>query len=203
MIATDEFVFLHVPKTGGSFIASLLREHCEVRELGDHRSVVELPPELERLPKFAVVRNPWAWYVSYYDFMRRVDDGNPVWLALSDGGRLGFKVTTMRALGIGAPVAEHFPQPVSRGVALYRWWWWFVTRRREDLEVCRQESLRTDLAAFLERHSRNHALREAVLHAPAVNVGNGTSYRERYDDELRELVRERHPELIRRFGYDF
>lgn len=240
MIATPHFVFLHVPKTGGSFVCSLLRQHCEVTEFGDHACVTSLPSELTDLPKFVLVRNPWAWYVSYYQFMMRIRDGNPLFEGLTEGGTLGFEETVRRACGEG-PDIPYVPRVVSEGMPLYQWWWNEVvadwptvdpveagsaqlrepaigrtastavreagpashTMTRAPIEVGKQESLRQDLVAFLDRYDvPGKQLRKAVLEAAPANEGSVRDYRGLYTPELRELVREKHPMMLM-YGYEF
>ena len=69
MLVTEQFVFVHVPKTGGSFVRTLIRTHMRVvAEYTDHASYDKLPPEFADLPVLRVVRNPWDWYVSHYHY---------------------------------------------------------------------------------------------------------------------------------------
>ncbi len=87
MIVTDRFVFLHYPKTGGLFVAEVLKElHARLglpcRELlmpnlkrvgGDsvrnpHGTWEQIPAEDRSKPVFAVVRNPFDRYVSTYEY---------------------------------------------------------------------------------------------------------------------------------------
>ena len=91
MLVTDSFVFLHIPKTGGGFIQSVIGEHLPVQ---DHEAAIEhptwshepydsLPARWRHLPAFCVLRNPWDWYVSWFHYQRergpyrRATDGDP------------------------------------------------------------------------------------------------------------------------------
>jgi len=65
MIIDKYFVFLHVPKTGGTWIRNILRNRTTfVHEFKDHR--FQIPTEQQHKPVFAFVRNPWDFYVSAY-----------------------------------------------------------------------------------------------------------------------------------------
>jgi hypothetical protein len=74
MLIHDRFVFLHVPKTGGTFLRRILQQELpECRPLPDmprsaHFGWDKIPPEAAGLPVLAFVRNPWDWYVSWYSF---------------------------------------------------------------------------------------------------------------------------------------
>lgn len=80
MLITEHFVFIHLPRTGGTF----LRRACsgsDVRVLvtKGHLGVEHIPEEHSDLPIFAVIRNPWDWYVSWYQWVRAhpEPDDNP------------------------------------------------------------------------------------------------------------------------------
>ena len=82
-LVTDDFVFLHVPKTGGTTfrkIAHISRlkssefgihtgldaePHWHV-EYSFHCGIPRVPVKYHHLPRVCMVRNPWDWYVSYY-----------------------------------------------------------------------------------------------------------------------------------------
>jgi len=68
VLVTKGFVFVHIPKTGGSFIQTVIGEHLPVLDLSSytHTPYAELPERWRHLPAFCVVRNPWDWYVSWF-----------------------------------------------------------------------------------------------------------------------------------------
>src|SRR5579862_9270560 len=106
MIATRDFIFLHVHKTGGQFVNRLLLQYLPgARRIGYHLPRSEAPPELRGLPALAFVRNPWDWYVSWYAFNAPVPLRNPIFRAVADSGRLDFKQAIGNLLRLGDP--EH------------------------------------------------------------------------------------------------
>jgi hypothetical protein len=94
MIITDRFNFVHVPKTGGTFVTSVLLRLYDVRwtwlthllssmkknlvyrrphgtfiyNNNKHGTCAEVPPEHQHKPMLVVVRNPFDLYVSQYEF---------------------------------------------------------------------------------------------------------------------------------------
>lgn len=97
MNVTPYFVFVHMPKTGGTFVAQVLREidtpdwiqpkiarkiyfrvkNTLVRtlkiqsthlELEKHATCGQIPKEFQHLPILSCMRNPFDWYVSNYRF---------------------------------------------------------------------------------------------------------------------------------------
>ena len=71
MILTDDFVYLHMEKTGGTFVTSMLervygRDHLVNME--KHGTVSDIPPDYATRPVVATLRNPYERYVSQYRF---------------------------------------------------------------------------------------------------------------------------------------
>jgi hypothetical protein len=75
MIATDHFTFVHLHKSGGSFVSQfLLRFFPSARRIGYHYPLAAMPPVLRSRPVLGCVRNPWDFYVSYHVFQAEVLD---------------------------------------------------------------------------------------------------------------------------------
>ena len=87
MILTKRFVYIHLPKTGGTFVTKVLerlmkpappRNFLErlarkvrgraYRDTNKHGVMDEIPPSHRGLPVFTTVRNPYDRYVSQYAF---------------------------------------------------------------------------------------------------------------------------------------
>ena len=62
MLATNEFVFLHMFRTGGTSINSSFKG----KMVGYHRPRSLIPKEYAHLPIVGNVRNPFDWYVDIY-----------------------------------------------------------------------------------------------------------------------------------------
>jgi hypothetical protein len=210
MLITRDFVFVHLPKTGGTFIQKVCRENMPIeRKLRDHLSVLEIPPEYAHLPIFATIRNPWDWYVSWHHFQAGLPEPDPTWAKFSSSGRLGFELTVTRACGKAIDSPVWLIEALQRRDWDYYTFWWWTTyggpgRRGPQIDVGRQESLREDFTAFLDRHSiPGDELRKAVASEPPFNVTERGEYRDYYNDELRELVERKSRRLIGEYGYSF
>ena len=126
MIATPRFVFLHLHKSGGTFVNEcLLRFVPGARQLGYHLPRSRIPAEFAGLPCIGLVRNPWAYYVSWYSFQAGLPRQNPLFQVLSDGGRLDFAGTIRNMVTLAdeparleATVAALPPDYTNRGLNL-------------------------------------------------------------------------------------
>ena len=70
MIVTDKFVFVHLPRTGGTFVSEVIRKFfSSAHEIGHHFPLKLLPTKYSHLPVLGTVRNPWEFYVSWYHYV--------------------------------------------------------------------------------------------------------------------------------------
>lgn len=181
MVIGDGWIFIHVPKTGGTSIEKALGGRnfrlpyhaphwYTVRELGPHFT-------------FGFLRNPWARAVSYYRFMTR--DQKP-------DQRLSFKHWIMLK-------PFYMPQDMWYGgdklPSVHRrpqMWW---------LDGCdfigRFEQLESDLNTVLER------LGEKPVRLERMHTTTGRDWRLEYDTETRAYIAEVFAEDIAEGGYTF
>jgi hypothetical protein len=109
MIITDQFVFIHLHKTGGQtlneIITSCMPNH---RVVGYHYPRSMVPVNCTALPVVGMVRNPWAWYVSWYCFNRRSTIHNTLFKVVSGRGCCGslrhFPEVTLDVVGEMIPI---------------------------------------------------------------------------------------------------
>ena len=76
MIINDKIVYIHYPKTGGTFMRTILKKYADCKNvLGGHQSsdhfpLRDLPLEHQDKPVYATVRDPLSWYESAWKFLR-------------------------------------------------------------------------------------------------------------------------------------
>jgi hypothetical protein len=210
---SKQFLFLHVPKTGGNSLQSILLPYSDERlskggplldgndrfelrhdELGlskhatleDYR--VRLPREIfDPLFKFAVMRNPWDRMISYYFSPHR--------------GMVDWDRDEFLKLLSWVPPLRHFVLPQTL---------WVKLRARAEcatgrpgaslsrmVQLLRFEHLREDFGIVCDR------LQLELDPLPHRNASNREHYSVYYDDELIEQVRRRHLEEITLGGYRF
>jgi hypothetical protein len=226
MIATDRMVFLHLHKSGGSFVnALLLRCVPSARPIGYHFPYRELPPEYRDLPVVGTVRNPWAYYVSWYHFQVRQPHPNILFQICSDDGQLGFKATIGNLVGLSAdetrlPRLERgLPDTYlrrglnltkasvgelrERGVGFYSFLYERLYAGAHDPFILRMERLRGELRSALSSigHLPNPCAERFLDEVPPLNSTPHEAPSHYFDDELANVVAERDRSVIERYGY--
>lgn len=228
MIITDRFVFIHLHKSGGSFVNEcLLRFVPNARSIGYHLPRLLIPAEAARLPVLGFVRNPWSYYVSWYNFQAQRPAPNAMFNILSDNGRLGFDATVrnMLELGSGSPrltalmaaLPAHYGKsglnlpafalaPIrNSGVGFYSFLYAYLYGDLSTMTVERAEDLRIRLLEYLESvgHRVTHAMNDFVMDTAALNTSEHGPYMDYYSNELRALVAEKDAAIIARHSYEF
>ena len=181
MLVTDKFVFLHLPRCGGTFVYDVVRKFFpSAREIGYHFPRELLPAEYLHLPNLGTVRNPWEFYASWYHHqysnIRYSPLKNVLFGCLSEDRNLNFVQTIRNALDLGVSddkldfliqalpenfyyQERHVPNLTKdlmgkiRGTCLGLYTFRFnqLFGQADDVFFCRVESLRSDLMAFFER----------------------------------------------------
>lgn len=229
MIATQRFVFLHLHKSGGTFVNECLMRHVHgARRIGYHLPRMLVPNAYADLPMLGFVRSPWSYYVSWYFFQRRREHPNPLFRVLSDDGRLDFDGTVRNMLDLGTSdalldrVIEVLPEaytgrglnlprfalaPIrASGLGFYSYLERYVHGEADaKLHVGRMENLRLELPRLLAEVGQPAGGEMAyfISREPPRNVSEHRPYAEYYGAELRELVAQRDAALIARCGYTF
>jgi hypothetical protein len=231
MIATDRFVFIHLHKSGGSFVNEcLLRFFPDARQRGYHLPLSLLPDELRMLPVLGFVRNPWSYYVSWYAFQSQRPQPNALFRCVSDDGALDFagsvrnlvtlgedpaRLDRLLALlpdrygaqGFGLNLPNFALSPIrASGDGFYSFLFRYMyTATGMEPVIGRCETLRADFSGFLERVGVpiGAPLREFIDSASPRNVSQHGDWRGYYDRALADLIAERDANVIERFGYRF
>jgi hypothetical protein len=228
MIVTDEFVFLHLHKSGGSFVNEFIKRfYPAAREIGYHLPWSLVPASHAHLPALGLVRNPWSYYVSWYTFQRGRPRQNALFRILSDDGRLEFEPTIRNMLDLGTSgerldeLVAALPQgygdrglnlpgaalaPIAgTGLGFYSFLYRHMYNGAGRALFVRMEHLRDELFKILTAagQSISGPMREWIAAAPARNVSAHGRYSEYYGSELRDLVATRDAALIAAHGYRF
>jgi hypothetical protein len=200
-------LFVHVQKTGGSTVQSVLLDRLPGAEKlaglpgAKHahlRAALRQRPELATYWTFGFVRNPWARLWSWWSMIDRRqlqrDEGHE-WATRRIANN-DFWAGVLRDL----PDFEAF---VLRGPELFgrlrtpQVRYLEAGERRADF-VGRTESFAADLATVCERLGI-----QPPPEAPRRNAGGDGSYRDHYTPAMRDRVAELFEPDLREYGYEF
>jgi len=202
-------IFIHTPKCGGSFVADAIghrrERHCFTRRhpaLRGHKTYLEyrqafetLGININRFETFSVVRNPWAWHVSFYHYVRGLS-GRNLEKAAAENAILSKQSFSDYLARVDNPeISDGIEFPTTRNVSDW------VTDENGKIVVdtiLRQENLRSEI----ERFQKKYSLQLAIPSAP-INTSKHKDYRSYYSSADVDLVRRRHARDIELFGYDF
>ena len=192
------FLFVHIPKTAGNSIQSVLRDYSEdelvalrkeqdgierfglrnpnykVRKhskLSEYREALG-DEQFHNLYKFTCIRNPWDRMVSYYFTPTQSPE---TW------SRKKFRETIFKALSVADYLRLNDEKDPFGNVDY----------------VMRFENLAEDFRMVCSH------LDVSPPSLPQLNRSNRAHYSKYYDGELREIVRARFGAEIERFGYTF
>ena len=193
------FLFVHIPKTAGNSIQSVLRDYSEDQivalrseqdgierfglrnpnyKIRKHSTLAEYrmalgDEQFRSLYKFVCVRNPWDRMVSYYFTPTQ---------QVGELDRKEFRKVISKALSVAdyLRLDQGDDDPFANVDYIMR----FENLAEDFRAVCTTLGIPTVLLPQYNRSSRER-------------------YSKYYDDELRELVRKRFAPEIERFGYSF
>jgi hypothetical protein len=229
MIATDHFVYVHLHKSGGTFVnEGLMRFAAGARQVGYHLPCRFIPAPLRGLPVLGFVRNPWSYYVSWFSFQSAMKRGNAVYRCLSEDGTLDFKATLRNMLDLGRGGAKldtllgmlpeaygltgiNLPRPAlapirDSGVGFYTYLYQYMfSGCGGKLFLGKTERLREDFLDFVAQYRipASEELKRYLADSQPRNPSSHGPYTDYYDAESRDLVAERDAPLISSFGYTF
>lgn len=202
VIVARRFVFVHMPKTGGTWLSHYLTRHAPI-EWGAqlmhpvHASAsvaVEKHGGARKL-MFGFLRDPWGWSVSLYFFQRQL---------VRQGRLSGFGVSKQQQIARGAPVptfrsvigeiAGHYSEQLKL---------MFFRGNEQLCQLGRFERIREDTIAFLRAAGLSvpGGVANAIMNtAPMHTSAHARDIAGYYDDELVERVRQRDGWAFERFG---
>ena len=228
MLVCDDFLFLHLHKSAGTFVNQmLLRCIPSARQIGYHLPYRETPAEFRHLPILGTVRNPWSYYVSWYHFQLQQRKPGPLYLICGDNGRGDFLSTIDNLVHLHErgdlveQLAAAFPDHFVRhglnltgscirrisgsGRGFYSFLYDRLYEEAASPFIARQENLRTAVASFVAQHcGKKFPLIEVFLRdAPPLNVTPHADHRSYFDARLKLLVEKADEPLVSRYSYTF
>ena len=128
MLITNTLIFVHMPKTGGIWVADVMRKlvgASMVPRTQRHTTVNDIPEDLRKSRTvFGTIRDPWSWYVSLWQHLQNGVDGPPILRAIGEGNE-GFPafikgMTDPRIWGsVPEEIRGGWPWPPPRNCGFY------------------------------------------------------------------------------------
>lgn len=228
MIICDSLVFLHLHKSGGTFVNEMLLSCVpSARRFGYHLPYRALPEDCRARPVFGTVRNPWSYYVSWYHFQKAQEKPNLLFSICSEGGKLGFADTIRRLVLLHSDAASveklmagfpetfvHYGLNLTRGcieailgtgVGFYTFLHNRLYADAPSPTVFKMETLRDSVPELYPFFGASEAIRlQRFLRAtPNLNTSRHRSCQSYYTPELRDLVATFDAPLIGTYDYRF
>ena len=218
MIITDEFVFIHTFRMGGTSCIS----EMDGKMLGYHRPYNLMPSEYSHLPVIGTIRNPLDWYISVYTHCLNIVYPMRTSTFLNfllDFKQYDFKETIKRLIDPSwitstdkEKALRNFPQSynwdserldnlrkdefqsyLNSDVGFLSWIFDYMYSKdgsTNNVKLCKLESIDKDWEKVTGKK---------VSFKKSNSYTNGVDYIRQYDDELINLIKEKDKNYISRF----
>jgi len=228
MIVCNKFVFLHLHKSGGTFVNQLMASCIPyVRQIGYHFPYRELPRSFARLPVVGTVRNPWDYYVSWYHFQSQMQYPHTLFMCVSKNNSLNFEETIFNLLSISkneqlfTEFQQQLPsQFMAQGINLtqkclephkdsgngfYSFLYNRLYQGASEPIIIKMEQLRDGLYSLVEQlQLQPQAKIQAFLRdAPNMNTSTHSHYQSYYSNKLKLSIASVDAAVIEQHSYMF
>ena len=201
-------IFVHTPKCAGSFVAAAFgrrfRRCITLRNpaLSGHLTWQEyrsrlagLGVSISEFVTFSTVRNPWAWHVSWYTYIRNDEGGK------KSGHQIEHEL--YKTMEFKDYIRTLDDPELPRGQQGY------ITRQISDWFTDEEGKIAVDYVLRTEQITSDfEAMRQrehlwVKLPRQRLNVSNKKDFRKFYDSDAEAIVRSRHARDIAMFDYKF
>jgi len=215
MVITKAAIFMHLPKTGGTWLQQVLAD--AVLRIEMHQPARYAPDDR---PRFGFTRNPWSWYVSWYHFHAAGNYDNPVFQAAAATHGDTFGQITYGLLTAPAAlkrraykIAGHNTTGRNQGITQATIGRWIDTEdsylthlHTLHLEGCERvgkaENIADDLSAMLEGiGALDDDTAARIRNTPPANTSKHSQPADYYSPDLEALVAEREADQIAAYNY--
>ncbi len=223
MVIHDKFIYIHMPKTGGTFVSYYLQDNI----LGSnyfgpgygHQSVSSQRLNYPKHFMFGTIRNPWDWYVSTYEFDK--NGGNYSKQIKECGYDFNKFVTYLLTNTEGAISRMRFniSSELDIGMCTYQYILLFnenpqAVYQKKNKEwdkgidkTVRIEDIKTELPEMFKKYifELSEKQIDSLIKMEKMNTTSrdGKHYRDYYTEETKHLVYKKDKLIIERYNYSF
>ena len=211
MILGKDFLFVHLQKTGGSFVENYLLDNFKCESLWPkHRGVTTVIQEHHEKLRFGCIRNPLSWYVSWWSANCQAES-TLFPNVFTEETKKDFKVFIHHLMSLDFSQQHDLDFEVISmadiGVYTYRYFKSFSLNNlplcvaRPDIsflmdKIIHQENLNEELAEVLELSKRQ---KKKLLKLNPYHVSEHKHYSEYYDEDTSTLVKEKDRIIFERY----
>jgi hypothetical protein len=199
-------LFVHCPKTGGSFVVQTLKDKLElnVRQVGYKHSHKDLVGPIRHRKKpytFTLVRHPVTWYGSYWQMKMRAPVDGKHWYNWQPGTlwHPNWEIDPRYGDDDFARFIEKVTTRTNYLHDMYRLYTGLGTYDTVD-QIGKQETLTEDLITFLDTIGADYD-KDLLLAAQPINKAFGEK-KAQWTPELEALVLEAEQRTLLDYGYD-
>lgn len=210
---SDRFIHIHIPRTGGQLIRGVLFEQVKNLDflikdshqtLLEYRSILkEKHPGVICPPSFCVVRNPFEWYVSRYFFrqLKKLSSGKQIYIESFGNTVEGFRKHMYE-------IDKHVRSKtkISTGIRIWNMYntfsefYYNMTYPGADY-IARMESYVKDISRILKKIAPDLFPDVSAKLKNKFNSSEHNSFKEYYNKELENMVKNWDSKFIEEFKY--
>lgn len=201
---TNQFIFIHIPKTGGTFIRNFIKnKNFNIINNEIHLTIKQSENYISNVPSFCFVRNPWDFYVSRFFYRQKILTKNNgingfIPLELTGGNKQGFK----KHIIMLDELFENNLETKSKCRALK------IINIEKIYEIFTEN--RTTYIGYFENFKNDlFNIFSKILNTPIKIPNNKENeskheiYSKYYDDELIKIIEKWDKNYIKKFNYKF
>ena len=223
MVIHDKFIYIHMPKTGGTFVSYYLQDNVPGSNYfmpgSGHQPVSSQRLTYPNHFMFGTIRNPWDWYVSVFQF--DVGGGNYA-KAIHECDDDFNKFVTMlltKTKGAISRIRFNRTSELNIGMCTYQYLLLFGNKQHiETKKEMRQENMGLDyiikiedIVTELPKMFKNFIFelseeqKNVLTNMKKLNTSKSwhENYRDYYTEETKELVRKKDRFIIEKYNYSF
>lgn len=192
-----KFIFIHIPKTGGTSIENAFKKRIKSNRkhltVSDYEN--ELESDIEKYFIFSVIRNPWDKLISYWKY-RQGERHAPI-----DGKITRFDdwlkfISSLNLDDLRGKTQKSNIPDFRMGLDL-QFNSLINKQNKINVNLVRFENLQNDFNTICDKIGiKRH-------HLPHINKSRHKHYTEYYNEETKQIVAETYAKDIEYFGYNF
>tara|TARA_R100001594_G_scaffold62347_2_gene96635 strand:- start:77 stop:673 length:597 start_codon:yes stop_codon:yes gene_type:complete len=193
---THKIIFIHIPKNGGTSIA----QYLEMENVGHYHfsHYTQYPEKWKNYKKIAISRNPWDRFVSCYEYGRmeksfyHSTEGESIY-----GRHPDYDLLKTLSFDECVRTAKSSPHLLKHQGWRTQLSW--ISDEKGDIKVdhiFKLENIDDEKTGLLNIIGNKNQI-------PKVNPSTRKNYKEYYNEETKNIIREIYKEDITKLGYEF